>query len=428
MPQEEPNAATATLTHPERFFVVFPQPQMAVMAETITPVKNLYRSKSQADTVIAELSDKDYTTLIAEGAKIIPSRQYSPLPDPLINEVFAPFNMPGKSLKDVLKHIKAEEAWQISRGEGVHVAIVDTGVCGTMKEFSGTKKAPANLTWPQAGDDPWTDPVGHGSMTACIATATDKYGGKYNGVAPDSTLIACRSTLSDTDLYQIYDHLITLVDSKTINKLVVNNSYGLYTCQPSGVTRNDPFPSLVLQAIAKDIFVVFAAGNNHVKVCTNDPKLCSPNTIWSTNSLDEVVAVGTVDENNKMDQPCKNPNGYCHRDSSRGPGELHQNSEKPNCVAPTYGEVMWGCGYQSMEWWGTSGAAPQVTGLGALIFAKAPWLTSAQVTNVIEESCTDIGLGKTCAGAGVINCAAALAHDLVTNRPEVEVEPVGTKS
>jgi hypothetical protein len=200
-------------------------------------------------------------------------------------------------------------------------------------------------------------------MTGAIAAGTTAAGGRYNGVAPDSPIIACKTSFDDTELYQIYDYLIQLVDSKQIGRLAVNNSYGLYQCAAPAVTRDDPFPSIISLAVSKGIVVVFAAGNNHVFVCGNDPTQCAPNTIWGANSMDEILSVGTVNRNNRMDQPPATSGGYSHRDSSRGPGQLAQNTTKPDCVAPTYGEVMWGCGYSAMEWWGTSGAAPQVTRL-----------------------------------------------------------------
>ena len=388
-----------------RCFIRLKHPAMIAALAPMVPVADTYHSRSHPDILIATLEPEHKALLQTAEVEIIPSTQYEPLP--ARPEVHAPLASHPFSLTDVLAHIRADQAWAHSRGAGVHVAIVDTGICGTMPEFAGAKKSP--YSWAGTGQgDPWTDQQGHGSMTGSIAAGTRASGGRYDGVAPDSPIIACKTSFDDTELYQIYDYLIQLVDTGKVGRLVVNNSYGLYQCTPPAVSRDDPFPSIVALAVSKGIVAVFAAGNNHVVVCRNDRRQCGPNTIWGVNSMDEVLSVGTVNRDNRMDQPPGTPGGYSHQDSSRGPGQLARKTTKPDCVAPTYGEVMWGCGYSAMEWWGTSGAAPQVTGLAALMLAANPTLTPKQVQNTIKSSCTGLGLPATCAGAGLIDCLAAV--------------------
>lgn len=404
MPGQAAQGNSPEATASPRYFLRLRHPRQMDALAPMGAIARGYRSKSHENIVIAALDPDEVRKVNQAEVEVIRSTRYEPLQE---RRVHAPLDSHPFSLTDVLAHTKASQAWGVARGADVHVAIVDTGICGTMPEFAGAKKSP--FRW-ASGDpnDAWTDQKGHGSMTGSITAGSTAAGGRYNGVAPDSPIIACKTSFDDTELYQIYDYLIQLVDSGKITRLVVNNSYGQYVCAAPQVTRGDPFPSIVALAVSKGIVVVFAAGNNHVVICNNDPTQCSPNTIWGPNSMDEVLSVGTVDRNNRMDQPPANPGDYTHRDSSRGPGQLAQNFPKPDCVAPTYGEVMWGCGYSAMEWWGTSGAAPQVTGLAALILSKNPALTPAQVQTIIKTSCVDIGLSATCAGAGLIDCLAAV--------------------
>jgi serine protease AprX len=387
-----------------RYFLRLRHPsQMAALAP-VAAETNAYRSKSHENIMIAALKPQDLERVNRAEVEVIPARRYEPLQQ---RRVQSPLATHPFSLTDVLAHTRANEAWAVTRGAGVHVAIVDTGICGTMAEFSGAKQSEYRWADPGLGDA-WTDQKGHGSMTGSIAAGSTAGGGRYNGVAPDAPIIACKTSFDDTELYQIYDYLIQLVNNGKIGRLVVNNSYGSYVCAAPDVSRDDPFPSIVALAVSKGIVVVFAAGNNHVVQCAHDPKECNPNSIWGANSMDEVLSVGTVNRNNRMDEPPATAGEYTHRDSSRGPGQLAQSSQKPDCVAPTYGEVMWGCFYMPMEWWGTSGAAPQVAGLAALLLAKDPSLTPAQVQTIIRGSCVDIGLPATCAGAGLIDCLAAV--------------------
>jgi len=78
--------------------------------------------------------------------------------------------------------------------------------------------------------------------------------------------------------------------------------------------------------------------------------------------------------------------------------------------APTYGEVMWDCGYHTPnDGWGTSGAAPQAAGLAALLASLHPSSTPASLLDHIRATCDPHPTAPTCSGHGVINCARAVA-------------------
>ncbi|HYG46651.1 MAG TPA: S8 family serine peptidase [Allosphingosinicella sp.] len=372
------------------------------------------RPRTQPDLLIAELDDHDIVVLQDQGAKLWEDVQFAPLPplEDLGGARVADYalsredNVPlvdQASLDDVLAHIKAPEAWAYSRGGGATIAIVDTGICASLSQFSSP--SPVDLPSAFRGQH-WTDVKGHGSMCAVIAAGNKSAGGRFDGVAPDATVISARTTLMSTDLFLIFDELIDLKRQGAIaGPLVISNSYGLYTCTaPAGLPGDHPYLEVVLTAIDEGAFVVFAAGNNHYDVlCNNDPAAASPNTIWGVNSHDRVMSVGTVNRNNS------NRDGSTpHANSSRGPGQWASDFPKPDCVAPTYGVVAWGCGYRFMDWWGTSGACPQVAGLGALILARNPRLRPHEVAEIIRRSCVPLQAPRECVGAGLIDCLAAV--------------------
>jgi serine protease AprX len=366
------------------------------------------QSKVQPTLLVGALDETEARALERSGVQVYEDIEFEPFPGPSAKEFWdSPPDTAAPaaqlSLDDVLRHIRAPDAWTRTRGAGVTVAIVDTGICGQLREFPAAKRSPIDLQTAFAGHH-WEDTRGHGSMCATIAAGTTADGGKFNGVAPDATVLSARTTLVATDIYDIYDDLITLKRNGTVRSLVISNSYGLYTCQPSGVPRDHPYLEIVLMAIGDGIPVVFAAGNNHYDVaCNHDPTICSPNTIWAVNSHDQVISVGTVNaENSNRDRATP------HVNSSRGPGEWAVGLPKPDCVAPTYGEVVWGCDYRVMDWWGTSGACPQVAGLATLILSVNPLLNATQVADIIRSTCRDIGAPATCVGRGLIDCASAV--------------------
>lgn len=379
-----------------------------------------YASHRESHLVIADLGPEEAESARDSGAKVYEDVQFtvfvhSPLQGrrsprwsyweqhPQVMAVAPAPPWTRLTQTDVMNHIRAPAAWKTTRGQGVTLAIVDTGIAGTMPEFPPDRRSASSVTF--AYNDPWVDHVGHGSMCASAAAGTDAHGGRFNGVAPDAQLLSARSTLFSSDIYKIYDHLIDERLAGRIGPLVISNSYGLYRCDaPPGLPEDHPYLDIVREAVANNIVVVFAAGNNHYDVlCNHDPASCAPNTIWSVNSIDEVLTVGTVNADNRDDQGA-------HANSSRGPGQWARARTKPDVVAPTYGEIVWGNSYRIMEWWGTSGACPQGAGLAALILSVNPGLPPAQVGEIIRTTAVPLDRPAECVGAGLINCEAAVAR------------------
>lgn len=395
-----------------------------------------YVAKSQLNLMIAELSEEEAEAVAASGATLFADFEFDVVEPPNVAAAAAVEaedtvdtetarrvwqanrfweSAPGPAvglaagpalgLADVLEHIRAPQAWEVSRGEGVTIAVVDTGVCGSLAEVPKSKRSPVDIPSAFAGNH-WSDGKGHGSMCAAIAAGTTSAGGRFDGVAPDATVLSARTTLLASDIYRIYDELRKAkAEGRIPGPLVVSNSYGLLACTaPITLGLPHPYMQIVLDAIADGITVVFAAGNNHHDLFCGHPAAADgPNTIWGPNSHDNVISVGTVsrDETNQ-------DASTLHVNSSRGPGQFADQHPKPDCVAPTYGEVVWGCGHRSMEWWGTSGACPQVAGLAALLLAKKPDLTPAQVADLIRSSARTLSAPASCVGAGIINCEDAL--------------------
>lgn len=402
----------------ERIFVRFPTAALKMDALQGAffdekPARTVKQSFLVPDIVRIDASDADRKRLIGLGARIYEDVQFRVLPgDDHRAAGLRPDGgedgIDNLSLADVMAQIKASRAWERTRGKGVTIAVVDTGVHGALREVEPARRSPVDFRTKYAGDH-WRDDVGHGSMCAAIA-AGSAVAGRYDGVAPEATVLAARSDLASSDLLDIYDELLRRrAEGKLSGPLVVTNSYGLYVCDPPAVLPADhPYFMGVLAAIDSGVFVSFAAGNNHFdKQCNHDPTACGPNSIWGPNSHDRVMSVGTVDRNLTNCDPTTP-----HANSSRGPGEWAIQHKKPDCVAPTYGEIPWGASYRRMRWWGTSGACPQVAGLAALVLSAAPALGPDEVADVIRSTCSLLPEGKTCVGRGVIDCEAAVDRAL----------------
>ena len=91
-------------------------------------------------------------------------------------------DQPVKAMGDPLRpqqwaldKVPFEAAWGVSRGSGVTVAVVDTGVAAAHQDLNGSVVAGTDFASDQASVDPWgagmVDPAGHGTHVAGIIAA-----------------------------------------------------------------------------------------------------------------------------------------------------------------------------------------------------------------------------------------------------------------
>jgi len=333
------------------------------------------------------------------GGEIVEDFRYSMEGEEIFAaESFRPVRQEDSSLDDVLRMIQAPQAWELSRGAGVAIAVVDSGIDGQRLEFPPSKRIGS---WQPIGDQPWTDYNGHGTMCGCIAAGTRAAGGSFDGVAPEAGLIACRTRFFDTELTTIYDYLIGLVQIDGL-AVVATNSFGIATGTPPSDPANSDFQSALDDAIAAGIHVFFSAGNYH-DLAGGDPSECQPTSIWLHKSRADLMAVAA----------CKLDRSMWYY-SSRGPGQRFgepNTNQKPDVAAPTpeNGRIAYGNEIVTLaNGWGTSGACPQAAGLAALLLAKKKTLSWRQVMDAIRGTSASLGHGADCQGAGLINCRAAV--------------------
>jgi serine protease AprX len=304
------------------------------------------------------------------------------------------------TLDDVLVRIEAANLIY-PRSNRVVIAVVDTGIDGQRPEFPAATKQGG---WASPGLDPWKDKKGHGTMCACIAAGSREAGGRFQGVAPITPLMSCRVPgLVDGDLALIYERLAEMAEQGHI--VIATNSFGWHTTHAPMIAADLKFPEALDNAIAAGVCVVFSAGNNHHQT-TPPAGPCAPNTIWQHKGRADVLTVGTCDLEGAM-----------WHYSSRGPGQfpgMPGHSDKPDVVAPTpRNGLIASCGGQNVvipQGWGTSGAAPQVAGLLAILLSVRPDAPRDELFDIVRQTAVPLGHGRFCEGHGLINCRAAMAQ------------------
>ena len=279
------------------------------------------------------------------------------------------------------------EAWNTTRGAGVTVAVIDSGVDGSVTELTGAVIGGTDVSGlgspdgqtPVAGDD---DEGEHGTLVGSLLAGRGTGDGTgLIGVAPEASLLSVsvgfgttRSAVSNDD--QIAQGIRWAVDNgaDVINMSLTRNT--LYWPE----SWDDAF----LYAFENDVVVVAAAGNRG----SGTTEVGAPATIPG------VLTVAGVDREKSASFDA----------SSQGITiAVAAPSEKLVGVMPdsTY-----------VQWDGTSAATPIVSGLVALVRAAYPKLDAAGVMNRVIATANANGrsVPSPIYGNGLIDAAAAVTR------------------
>jgi len=312
------------------------------------------------------------------------------------------------------------KAWEVSKGAGVKVAVIDSGVDGKHADLAGALAGGTDISGAGAPDGQKS--IGakpeHGTLVATMlagrghqpAPATDAPSPSPSpsptapgpgpdgivGVAPEAQILSVSTWLGSanpggkSDQDQIPAAVRWAVDN---GARVINISLG--STSPEWPQSWD---AAFLYAEQKDVVIVAAAGNR----VGGNVQVGAPATIPG------VLTVAGLDRK-----------GAASIDSSSQGISIGVAAPAENLIGGLPGG-----GYA--EWAGTSGATPIVAGVAALIRSKWPDMTASQVINRIVSTAKDAGApGKDpLYGYGVLNAEAALKADV----PETTVNPLGTIS
>jgi type VII secretion-associated serine protease mycosin len=275
------------------------------------------------------------------------------------------------------------QAWNTSKGAGVTVAVIDTGVDGSVAELSGAVVGGTDMSGLGAanGQTPVGDDNDHGTLVASLmAGRGTSSGGGLIGVAPEASILAVSVAFGTSDAVLSNDDQIAAgirwaVDNgaDVINMSLTRNTLDWPT------SWDDAF----LYAFDHDVVVVAAAGNRG----SGTTEVGAPATIPG------VLTVAGVDQSKEASFDA----------SSQGITiAVAAPSEKLVGATPSGGYLQWD---------GTSAAAPIVSGLVALVRSAYPKLDAAEVINRVIETANPNGhtVPSPIYGNGLIDAAAAVS-------------------
>ncbi len=258
--------------------------------------------------------------------------------------------------------INAAQAWNTATGAGVVVAVIDSGV---QLDHPDLVVVPGH-DYIDRDDDPspGTDSSApHGTGVAGIAAATGNNGLGVAGVAWGSEVYAIRLIGGNTSTSDLYESFAEAVDA---GASVLSNSWGFYGCD--GVPSIEVFTEMF--DYAEDVgrgglgsVVVFAAGNDG---CDN-----SDDMMLSNRKAVSVAALEWWDERSSY-------SNFGDDIDIAAPTSLLTTDITPGGYGSYGGDDAFWDGFS-----GTSGAAPVVSGVVALMIEANPRITAKQVRDVL---------------------------------------------
>lgn len=286
-----------------------------------------------------------------------------------------------------LAPLAAGQAWELSTGAGVVVAVLDSGVDAAHPDLAG--RVLPGRDYVDGSTDGRVDPVGHGTTVASLIAGA---GDPATGLAPDAQILPVR-VLDEQNRYEnaatVAGGVVWAVDQ---GAQVINLSLG-------GSRESSSLADALAYAMARDVVVVACTGND-----TGDYT-----EVWYPAREPGVVAVSGLVFSNGT--PAAWPA------SLTGPATV--------LAAPA---VLTGAraggGHRPVQ--GTSFSSAVVAGTAALIRARWPQLSAGQVVNRLVATAEHLGPpGRNPVfGFGVVDPVGALTEPV----PQVRGNPLDTKA
>ena len=303
--------------------------------------------------------------------------------------------------------IQAPQAWDVSTGQGVLVATLDTGVA--YENFDIYQQSPDLSTTHFVpgydfinGDAHANDDEGHGTHVAGTIAQSTNNGQGVTGVAFGATLMPVK--VLDKQGQGSYDAIAQgIIYAADRGARVINMSL-------SGRGGSSALAEVVDYATRKGALIVAAAGN-------------SQGPVEYPAAYEKVLAVGSVGYNRtRVDYSNFGPQIALVAPGGDTDVDLNGDGYPDGILQQTFRGDVTSFGFYYYE--GTSMATPHISGVAALLFAYNPAATADQVRQAMQSTALDLGpVGRDDEyGYGLVQAANALAA--IGGTPPITATPI----
>ncbi|WP_417563581.1 S8 family serine peptidase [Microbacterium sp.] len=303
---------------------------------------------------------------------------------------------PVRSAEYWLSMTHVEQAWKVTKGAGVRIAVIDTGV-GHAPELDPAVVGGTDVSG--AGTSDGRTPVGtldrnHGSWVASLAAArgTGADAGMI-GVAPEADILSISVGFGSSSQVPFTEQI-----AKAMRWAVDHGAQVINLSLTTNTLDWDPsWDDAFLYAFDHDVVVVVAAGNRG----------SGTDIVGAPATIPGVLTVAGVD-----------PEG-------RASVEASTQGITIGVAAPSEALLGVSADGSVQIWDGTSGAAPIVSGIAALVRAAHPDLDANNVIERIIKTAREpagvTAVPSPLYGYGIVDAAAAVSASV----PSVSANPMG---
>ena len=284
---------------------------------------------------------------------------------------------PYLSQQYALEMMNTIQAWSLQEGSSqITIAIIDTGIDISHDEFANRiSPLSYNTTTDQVGVSAVIDDNGHGTMVAGVIGAIKNNAKGIAGIVANSPLMIIKANETDKSSFK---------DNSVIEGIyyAVNNGASIINLSLGGSYENPQTKTALEFADQRGVIVIGAAGNDG----SNQPMYPA--------AFETVISTSAVDRNRQL----ATYSNYGISIDIAAPGSDIVTTVRNN-------------GYGSVS--GTSFAAPQVSGVVALMKSQFPELSHHEIKQRLLLSSVDAGpVGvDSDFGYGIVNTYQALSFN-----------------